>query len=88
LKGKHSKEDIERDLDEKLKKVDPFYSDAQTMLEIHPMQVTLLSPGTFDRFYNVRQEAGLELGQRKPPRMNATDEDIKELVSLGEQING
>lgn len=86
LKDERPEETVQQELDDKLKKVDPFYHDAQTMLEIHPLQITILSSGTYDRFYKARQEAGFELGQRKPPQMNATDQDIEELLRLSAPV--
>jgi hypothetical protein len=66
-----------------LMKTDPGYHDLAVMMELQPLEVTLLRPGTFRDYYRKRQENGLELARRKPPRMNASDDVIRELVGLG-----
>ena len=52
-------------------------------MDIHPLEVTLLRPGTFADYYQEKKEAGAELIQRKPPRMNAPDDIIQEVIRLG-----
>jgi len=53
------------------------------MMEIQPLEVTVLRLGTFKDYYRERQKNGSELAQRRPPRMNASDDVIRELLSLG-----
>ena len=83
LKEGRTQEDVRGLLHEKLKQVDPFYSDLESILNIRPLRVTCLARGTFDRFYDERQKAGLELGRLRPPHMNACDDDIQDLIKLG-----
>lgn len=81
LKRNHPEnKEIEEGLHLKLRQVDPFYGDAETMLGLRPLRITSLPRGTFDRFYANRHMAGLELGKLQPPKMNATDEDIDDLL--------
>ena len=68
-----------------LKKADRFYSDLDSMMDIHPLEVTLLRPGTFADYYREKTEAGSELSQRKPPRINAPDDAISELVRISSE---
>lgn len=65
-----------------LKEVDPFFKDLESMLEIRPLQVTSLAPGTFQRYYDEKRTAGLPLGQLRPPRINPSLEVIKDLLRL------
>ena len=83
LREQRPPEAVQALVDQKLKEVDPFYADLQGMLGIHPLRVTLLSPGAFDRFYDARRQAGEELGRLRPPHMNSTDEDIADLLKAG-----
>ncbi len=69
-------------LHSELMKTDPGYHDLAAMMEIRPLEVTVLRSGTFNDFYREKQENGLELAQSRPPRMNASDEIIGELISL------
>ena len=66
--------------------VDPCYRDLAVMMDVHPLQVTALRPGTFRDYYLERKGNGSELAQRRPPRMNASDDIIRELVSLGSRM--
>ena len=68
-----------------LMKTDPGYHDLAVMMEIQPLEVTVLRPGTFNDYYRYRRENGLELAQSRPPRMNASDDVIRELISLEER---
>lgn len=75
-------EEAARLLHESLKTVDPFYQDLETMLGMRPLKVTCLSQGTFERYYEEKRGEGLDLGQLRPPHMNATDLAIRDLLRL------
>jgi hypothetical protein len=66
-----------------LMKADSGYHDLALMMEIQPLEVTVLRFGTFNDFYKQRQGNGCELAQSRPPRMNASDDVIAQLISLG-----
>jgi hypothetical protein len=68
-----------------LTKADPGYHDLVAMMEIHPLEVTLLRPGTFNHYYDERQKRGSALGQRKPPKINTPDDTIAELLNFRER---
>jgi hypothetical protein len=65
-----------------LKDCDPLYSDLETMLGICPLNVTVLSPGTFDAFTDMKLRQGASLVGSRPPRMNPNDETVGRLVAL------
>ena len=67
-----------------LMKVDPGYRDLAIMMDIKPLEVTVLPSGTFREFYRQRQENGVDLAQSRPPRMNAPDDVISALTGQGE----
>jgi len=83
LDNKHEPAEVASIIDEQLKNVDRFYCDLVSMMDIHPLEVTLLRPGTFGDYYAERKKAGAELHKRKPPRMNAPNDVIRELLCLG-----
>lgn len=60
-------------------------SDAEDKLGILPLEVTLLPPGTWDRYYDSRLKQGPQLHDLVPPRMNSSENDVSELVNLAEQ---
>jgi len=82
LDNNHNPTEVASILHQELKNLDSFYYDLDTMIEIHPLKATLLRPGTFKSYYEQEKKAGVELSQRKPPRMNATDDVINKLLSL------
>ena len=69
-------------LQSELTSIDPGYRDLEQMMDNRPLEVTILNPGTFSDYYNQKKEYGAELMQRKPPRMNASDEVVRELLYL------
>lgn len=69
---------------DELMKTDPGYRDLATMMDINPLEVTVLPTGTFRNFYRQRQENGADLVQSRPPRMNAPDDVIEELTGVKE----
>jgi hypothetical protein len=75
--------DLSSVLHSELMKTDQGYHDLAVMMEVQPLEVTVLRPGTFKDYYQARQEMGTELAQRRPPRMNASDDIMQELISLG-----
>jgi hypothetical protein len=85
LKKQRGQEEVQAALHANLKRVDPFYRDLESMLDIQPLRVTVLSAGSFDRFYERRRQAGYELGRRTPPRMNPTEEDVADLLGASKE---
>jgi len=69
-----------------LQNVDNDYADLERVLGIKPLHVTLLAPGTSDRFLDERQTAGADLGFLKPRHVNTRDEDIELLMSLSRSM--
>jgi hypothetical protein len=74
--------DISELLHNQLLKADPGYHDLATMMEMYPLQVTILGHGSFNMYAKSRCNAGFELAQQKPARMNALEEDILELMGV------
>jgi len=68
-----------------LKKIDSDYNDIEKMLQLKPLRLTILSPGTFQRYMLKQQKEGADLGQIKPRRMNPSDKTINDLLQLSKQ---
>jgi len=83
LYGGNGKVDLAALFHRELMNTDPGYHDLAVMMEVHPLEVTVLHPGTFKDYYHAKQENGSELAQRRPPRMNAPDNVVEEILSLG-----
>ena len=82
-KGDSTEREVCKEVHDAIRSVDPFYADLEVMLGIEPLRVTLLPKGSWDRFYDARRDAGYDVTQRVPPRMNATDEDVALLIHVG-----
>ena len=69
-----------------LKKIDPFYRDLESMMDFKNLEVTLLSPGTFARYYSQKERAGTKLGELRAYRMNAPDDVINEFIRVSDTV--
>ncbi len=85
LNGRNGKVDLASVLHEELVKTDPGYHDLDGMMGVRPMEVTVLRQGTFNEYYRIKEKNGLELAQRKPPRMNPPDFIVNEILQLSEE---
>ncbi len=71
---------------EQLKASNLFYADFESMLEIDPLRLTSLSPGTFRAYALERQAAGADLAHLKPAHMNVPDAIITDLLRLSASL--
>jgi len=85
LKEEREATEVEGLVDEQLKSVDTDYKDLDSYLGIQPVKVTLLSGGTFDRYYQEKVKEGADLSHLKPPHMNASESLIQLLLQASEQ---
>lgn len=56
------------------------YKSLENLLAIRPLKITALPSGSFQRYYRAKQAAGADLAHLKPPHMNASDSNIRELL--------
>jgi len=73
-------------IDHNLKLIDVDYRDMEAMLGMQPIRVKLLSPGTFQRYYEEKQKEGADLAHLKPPHMNAGNANIQRLLYLSQNF--
>ena len=85
LDGWHTPMQVASVLHRQLKALDCFYNNLDSMMGIQPLEVTLLRPGTFDDYYAEKRGVGVELSQLKPPRINAPDNVIAEIIRLNQK---
>lgn len=71
-------------IDEQLKIVDTDYKDIDSYLKLQPVRVTLLSPGTFQRYMEEKGKEGADLAHMKPEHINARQPTIQRLLQLSE----
>lgn len=71
------------------------YGDSVRLLELKPIKVSFLPPGTFSTYVNQRQAEGAELGHLKPPHINPSDRVMdalriaaaeREVVPAGDKV--
>jgi len=82
LKKEIEAQELERMIHQKLADIDHNYRDLESMLDIHPLRVSLLPVGSFQRYYEEKQRSGADLAHLKPSHMNPSDAIIKELINL------
>ncbi len=63
-----------------LREIDPEYADAETILKMDPLRVTLLPSGAFKHFLETRKNAGADLAYLKPSHMQISDGDLSLLM--------
>lgn len=71
---------IQHKVHEALKGLNSFYADYDAMISKPALDVTVLTPGTFQAYMLEKQAAGADLAHLKPPHMNASDEVIETLL--------
>jgi hypothetical protein len=71
-------------IDKQLRLVDLDYRDIDSYLGLQPVKVTLLPPGTFERYKDEKSEEGSDLAHLKPAHINPPQADIQRLLKLSE----
>ncbi|MBW1984321.1 MAG: GH3 auxin-responsive promoter family protein, partial [Deltaproteobacteria bacterium] len=82
LKEKQTAQEVKTLVEHHLKKGDSNFTNLENLLEIRPLKATLLSEGTFQRYYDEKVKAGYDLARLKPKHMNVSDDVIQELMRL------
>lgn len=83
LSANATADQLEERIHAALRANDRLYSDLEKMLGIKPLKVTVLAPGAFDNYYDVRLRAGADLMRRRPQRMNVDEETVTALTAFG-----
>jgi len=81
-KGKVDGDEIRERIHRNLQRLDPFYAELESLWNMDPLRVTLLSPGTFLRYYQAREKEGADLAHLKPPHMNPSDQVLEMLLAM------
>ena len=71
---------LNNSLHEQLLSISPLYREAIGEMRTNPVRVTLLSSGSFQRYQNEKQKAGVDLANTKPSHMNVRDTVIQDLI--------
>jgi hypothetical protein len=80
--GERPSADVAYRLHNQLSTLDPGYRDLDRMMDLKPLEVVTLRSGTFADYYLKKKETGAELTQRKPARMDPTEDVINELLDI------
>lgn len=88
LKEKKEADVVVKLIDEQLRIVDTDYKDIDAYLKLQPVRVTLLSPGTFQRYMDEKKGEGVDRAHMKPSHINPPRTDIKHLCEVSESIRG
>jgi len=84
IKEDKTAEQMEDMVDEQLNLIDKDYRDLNSLLDLRPVKVTLLSQGTFQRYYEEKRKQGADLSHLKPPHITQSDDVIQELLRLSQ----
>jgi len=80
--GKTKETEIFEHLHQNLKNLDPAYSDLESLLGQMPLQLSVLSAGTFRRYYQERQNLGENLIEAQLPHINPPQSALERLLLL------
>jgi hypothetical protein len=80
LINQHDSDIIRQKVHDALKDLNPFYADYENMIDKPALEVTLLNPGTFQKYMQEKHKAGADLAHLKPAHMNAPEEVIQMLL--------
>ena len=72
--------DIEAALHRSLLDRDAYYRDLQEMLAVRPLRIAAIEPGAFRAYAGDRRARSVDLDRQAIPHINATDEEIAELM--------
>ncbi len=86
LKEQREPAEVETLIDQKLKEVDTDYRDIDTYLGLQPVRVTLLAPGTFQKYMDEKRKDGADLAHLKPMHVNPSETVIEHLLQLSESL--
>ena len=85
LKEEHPAEEMESLLEAQLKGVDTDFRDLERWLGVDRTVVaTLLSRGTFARYFEEKVKEGVPVAHLRPPRINPPDAAIAQLVQISD----
>ena len=84
IKEDRKVEELEELIDAQLKKIDVDYKDLGNYLELQPVKVTMLSRGTFQRYYEEKRKEGVDFAHLKPKHINASESQIRRLLELND----
>jgi len=73
-------EDLQIKVGEQIRQLNPFYADYEDMIDSKALKVTILEPGSFQKYQQAKVDQGADLAHLKPPHMNASDENIQLLL--------
>jgi hypothetical protein len=73
---------IEDEIHESLKLIDEPYRELERMAGVKPLKVTLLTKGTFQRYYEERVASGADLAHLKPKHINPTESVLQGLQRM------
>jgi len=65
-----------------LELLDSDYRHLEELLGLDPLRVTLLSPGTFERYLRDREAAGADFAHLKPPHIVSSEEVLQRLLKM------
>jgi hypothetical protein len=82
VRGEAGAESVADRIHESLKRLNAPYKELEELTGLRPLFVSLLSKGTFRRYFEVRQAAGADLAHLKPPHVNAPDQVIADLLRM------
>jgi hypothetical protein len=79
---------VETELDEALIETHEEYASFHAIMGVNPIKVSVLAPGSFEKYMEAKQAEGADPGQLKPPRMQPPAQSIDRLLAISAKLEG
>jgi hypothetical protein len=83
-RGEEAAAAVRDGIHESLKRLNAPYRELEELTGLKPLVVTMLSKGTFRRYFEERQAAGSDLAHLKPPHVNAPETVIDDILRMSD----
>jgi phenylacetate-coenzyme A ligase PaaK-like adenylate-forming protein len=77
-------QDIAKNIHQRLTELDTDYANLEALLNMNPLQVTILPHGAFQSYAAKQQSMGTSVGKLKPPHVNPTEQVLNYLTNKPE----
>jgi hypothetical protein len=82
LKNSESPTEVEEKVHNSLKRLNVPYSELEELIGLRPLAVSILTKGTYKRYFEERQASGSDIAHLKPPHVNASEKVMEDLLRM------
>ena len=76
------------ELDEALIETNEEYANFHAIMGVNPIRVSILAPGTYEKYFEAKEAEGADPGQLKPPRMQPPNQVVERMLAISAKLEG